>query len=188
MGKLLERSRGKVRGLSSPSHLLPLPAQLLSRTLTFQSWAQFILCWGEKISQLPRDGQGSKYHPLIGGKAAHVRNRESQWAKDIMLWHVPGAIRYCHGIRKEKQLCLLLPSHPLSPQHDSQQSNGGQRKELWRQLSPRVTGRNQECWPKAVRECLSLGSKHPRAGYNQSAHTTANVILPWARGHRMGRG
>lgn len=64
--------------------------------------------------------------------------------------------------RKNSCVCFS-PSHPLSPQHDSQQSNGGQRKELWWQLSPRVTGRNQERWPKAVRERLSLGSKHPRA-------------------------
>lgn len=62
---------------------------------------------GWKTTQLPRDGQGSKYHP-IGGKAAPVGNRESHLAKDIMLWQVSGAIRQCHGLRKGKQLCLLL--------------------------------------------------------------------------------
>lgn len=62
-----------------------------------------------------------------------------------MLQQVSGAIRYCHGLGKEKQLCLLLPHlHPLSQQQCSEQSDGSQRETLWLQLRPRVTGGDEE--------------------------------------------
>lgn len=117
----------------------PCPASFLNRTLTFQGWDS------------PKRWTGPQISPLIRGKAAHVSNRESQLAKDIMLWQVSGRIRYCHGLRKEKQLFLSLLHHPesqeraLSWQHYLEQGNGGQSKDLWPQVSPRVTGRNEEC-------------------------------------------
>lgn len=164
MGKSLESSRGKVRGLSRPTHLLPAASPAPEQSADIPKLGSVHSLLRCKNTPTPRRQTQLQISPPGWRKGHHVRNRESQLAKGIMLQQVSEAIRQLSRSQKGKTAVSASPPlHPLSQQQCSGQSDEGQRETLWLQLLPRVTGGDEESWSKAVRDHLSLGSKQPGA-------------------------
>lgn len=137
-------------GRSEDSHVqpacCPLPAQPLNRVLTFQSWAQFIPCWNEKNTPTPRRRTQLQI-PTPGWRKGHPC---PQQGKPVSQGHYVvagvGSNQMLSTVSERKNSCVCLPppSHPLSLQRCSEQSDGSQKETLQPQLRPGVTGRDEE--------------------------------------------
>ena len=141
-----------------------------------------------KIPQLPGDGHSSKYQPPGGGKVTRVHNRESQLAKGTMLWQVSGAIRCCQQSRKGKTAVFASrPPRTLWACSGALSRVMGARRRCSRSYAPGsqagMRSLDQRQWEIIWVWDLNI----PEPGRNQSAHMTADIILPWVRGRRMVR-
>ena len=105
-----------------------------------------------------------------------------------MLQQVSGAIRYCHGLGKEKQLCLPLPPCILWARSSAlSRVMGARGRRCGCSFAPGSQA-GMRSLDQRQREIIWVwGLNIPEPGCHQSGHMAADVILPWARGHRMVR-